>query len=93
MLAALVLAIIVWALVIAAAVVVCVGLFIFAFASPVRSEKPQHEVDDVLDKGEDKGGKAPGALGKWLRKPFEASRKATDKSSEAGRKTREKAPF
>ena len=93
MLAAPALAIIVWAVVVAVAVLICVGLFVFAFASPRRSQEPQGEVDGVLDKGEETGGRAPGALGKWLRKPFETSRKATDKSVEAGRKTREKAPF
>ena len=90
---ALVLAVMGWVVLGVVVVVVCVGLFVFAFASPRRSQEPQREVDGVLDKGEETGGRAPGALGKWLRKPFETSRKATDTSVEAGRKTREKAPF
>ena len=38
-------------------------------------------------------GKAPGPLGRWLRKPFQSSSKAMSKSGSTGRKGRGKMPF
>jgi hypothetical protein len=50
-------------------------------------------VDSVLGTGGKGAGKAPGKLGDWLRKPFDSSRKATNKSASKGRKGRSKLPF
>lgn len=89
-----VLAIIGWAVVLAVTVVLCIVLFVFAFAAPRRSRGSEHQVEDALahaEEGTDR--RVPGRLGDWLRKPFSTSRKATEKTAEAGRKSREKAPF
>jgi hypothetical protein len=92
--AVLVLAVIGWAIVIVVTVVFCVVLFLLGFFSPRRGWRAQNDVDHALHKGEDKAGdKAPDAVDGWARKPFETSRKATDKSAEAGRKSRFKLPF
>jgi hypothetical protein len=38
-------------------------------------------------------GKAPGPLGRWLRKPFDSSNRAANKSAATGRKGRSKMPM
>jgi hypothetical protein len=47
----------------------------------------------VLGFGSRGAGKAPGPLGRWLRKPFQTSQKAVSKSGRAGREGRGKMPF
>jgi uncharacterized membrane protein YqiK len=90
----LVLGVIGWVIVIAVTVVLCVVLFLLGFFAPRRAWRAQNDVDGALVKSEDKAGdKAPDAVDGWVRKPFETSRKATDKSAEAGRKSRFKLPF
>lgn len=90
----LVLGVIGWAVVIAVTVILCVVLFVLGFLAPRRAWRAQNDVDDALVKSEDKAGdKAPDGVDGWVRKPFETSRKATDKSAEAGRKSRFKLPF
>jgi hypothetical protein len=87
--AVLVLAVVGWAIVIAVTVVICVVLFLLGLVAPQRAWRAQRDVDGALHKGEDKAGdKAPDSLDGWVRKPFQTSRKATDKSAEAGRKSR-----
>ena len=77
---------------IAAIAVVCVVLLVLAFLLPRLSQGPQKGVDKSLGLGESGASKAPGALGRWLQKPFSSSRKATNKSASAGRKGRGKMP-
>jgi hypothetical protein len=75
-------------------VVFCVGLFTLGFVAPGRGWRAQRNVDQALFKGEHKAGdKAPDAVVGWVRKPFQTSRKASDKSAEAGRRSRFKLPF
>jgi len=50
-------------------------------------------VDRAFGTGGNVAGKAPGPLGRWLRKPFSSSQKAADKSASAGRKGRSKMPL
>jgi hypothetical protein len=89
-----VLAVIGWAIVIVVTVLVCVVLFLLGLVAPGRGWRAQRDVDHALFKSEDKTGeKAPDAVEGWVRKPFETSRKATDKSAEAGRRSRFKLPF
>ena len=71
---------------------VCVILAILAFLMPRLSRHAQHGVDSTLSGGERVAGSAPGKLGDWLRKPFQHSRKATNKSAEKGREGRAKTP-
>ena len=83
-----------WVLVIAVTVALCVVLFVLGIASPWRGFLAQRGVDRALFKTEDKAGdNVPDAVEGWVRKPFETSRKASDKSAEAGRKSRFKLPF
>lgn len=77
---------------IAAIVVVCVLLLVLAFLAPRLSRHPQRGVSKTLGVGEQAGGKLPGVLGRFARKPFSKSRKATDKSASAGRRGRGKMP-
>ena len=51
--------------------------------------KPQRGVNKTFGAGGNVAGKAPGPLGSWLRKPFDTSNKAANKSAAAGRKGRE----
>lgn len=71
---------------------VCVILAILAFLLPRLSTHAQRGVDSTLGAGESAAGSAPGKLGEWLRKPFQHSRKATNKSAQKGREGRAKTP-
>ena len=71
-------------------VAICVILFVLALLAPRLSRKPQSAVDHGFGAGARAAGHAPNPLGRWLRKPFQSSRRAADKSASAGRKTRQK---
>ena len=75
---------------IGAIVVVCVFLFLLALVAPRLSIWPQKGVDRTLATGARTGGKAPGIAGRLFAKSFNKSRRATDKSAAAGRKSRGK---
>jgi hypothetical protein len=76
-----------------AVVAICVILLILGFVAPRLSSKPQRGVNKTFSTGGNVAGKAPGGLGKWLRKPFDTSNKAANKSAAAGRKGRSKMPM
>ncbi len=78
---------------IAAIIAVCIVLLVLAFLLPRLSSHPQRGVDKTLGTGQRGASHAPGKLGRWLQKPFQSSRKATNKSASAGRKGRGKMPF
>ena len=78
---------------IAIIVVVCIVLAILAFLLPRLSRHPQRGVDKTLGAGQRAGGSAPGKLGQLLQKPFQSSRKATNKSASKGRSARDKMPL
>ena len=78
---------------IGAIIAVCVLLLILAFLLPRLSQGPQRGVDKTLGVGQRAGGSAPGFLGRLFQKPFSSSRKATNKSGNAGRRGRGKMPF
>ena len=78
---------------VAAVVAICIVLLILAFLAPRLSSKPQAGVDKAFGTGGSVAGKAPGPLGRWLRKPFSSSQKAADKSASTGRKGRSKMPL
>jgi hypothetical protein len=76
-----------------AVVAICIILLILAFLAPRLSSKPQRGVNKTFSTGGNVAGKAPGPLGKWLRKPFDTSNKAANKSAATGRKGRSKMPM
>ena len=78
---------------IAVVVAVCIVLLVLAFVAPRLSRHPQRGVNKVYGTGGNVAGKAPGRLGRWLRKPFDSANKWTGKSGAAGRRGRDKAPF
>ncbi|MGH3007839.1 MAG: DUF6411 family protein [Gaiellaceae bacterium] len=57
---------------------------------PRLSRKPQTAVDRSFGGAARAVGKAPGALGRWLAKPFRSGQRAADKSAAAGRKAHSK---
>lgn len=71
-------------------VAICVVLFVLALLAPKLSRKPQAAVDRGFGAGARAAGHAPGALGRWLAKPFRSSQRAADKSAAAGRKAHHK---
>lgn len=77
---------------IAVIIVVCIVLAILAFLLPRLSRHPQRGVDKTLGVGQSAASSAPGKLGEWLQKPFQNSRKATNKSAAKGREGRSKLP-
>jgi hypothetical protein len=77
---------------IAAIVAICIVLLILGFLAPRLSTKPQRGVNKTFGTGGNVAGKAPGPLGRWLRKPFDTSNKAANKSASAGRRGRGKMP-
>ena len=78
---------------IAAVIVFCILLLILAFLAPRLSRHPERGGQKVLGLGGRGAGKAPGPLGRWLRKPFSTSQKAVSKSGSTGRKGRSKMPL
>jgi Family of unknown function (DUF6411) len=78
---------------IAVIIVVCIVLLVLAFLAPRLSTRPQHGVDRTLSAGGRVAGKAPGGLGRLLRKPFSGSERAANKSASLGRRGRGKMPF
>jgi hypothetical protein len=72
---------------------ICILLLILAFLAPRLSSKPQSGVNRVFGAGGRTAGKAPGPAGRWLRKPFDHSSKAANKSASTGRKGRSKMPL
>jgi hypothetical protein len=78
---------------IAGIIVICIVLLVLAFLLPRLSIWPQRGVDRTLGTGQQGAAHAPGKLGRWLQKPFQTSRKATNKSASAGRQGRGKLPF
>jgi hypothetical protein len=78
---------------IAGVIVLCVVILILAFLFPRLSRHPEHGSQKVIGLGGRGAGKAPGPLGRWLRKPFSTSSKAVAKSGETGRKGRSKMPM
>jgi Family of unknown function (DUF6411) len=78
---------------IALVIVVCIVLLILGFLVPRLSTKPQRGVDATLSTGGRTAGKAPGPIGRWLRKPFSTSQRAADTSASAGRRGRGKMPL
>jgi uncharacterized protein DUF6411 len=78
---------------IAAVIAFCILLLILAFLAPRLSRHPERGGQKVLGAGGRSAGKAPGPLGRWLRKPFQTSQKAVSKSGSAGRRGRSKMPL
>jgi len=78
---------------IAAITAFCVLLLILAFLAPRLSRGPERGGQKVLGVGSRGAGKAPGPLGRWLRKPFQTSQKAVSKSGSTGRRGRGKMPL
>jgi hypothetical protein len=78
---------------IALVIAFCVLLLILAFLAPRLSRHPERGGQKVLGLGSRGVGKAPGPLGRWLRKPFQTSQKAVSKSGSAGRRGRSKMPL
>jgi Family of unknown function (DUF6411) len=72
---------------------ICIILLILAFLAPRLSSKPQRGVNRAFGAGGNAAGKAPGPLGRFLRKPFDHSNKAANKSASAGRRGRDKMPM
>ena len=75
---------------IAIVVAVCIVLLILAFLAPRLSRYPERGVEKTYGAGGRAAGKAPGRLGRWLRKPFDSASKWTAKSASAGRRGRRK---
>jgi hypothetical protein len=78
---------------IAIVAVACVVLLVLAFLFPRLSRHPQRGGDAILSVPQKGASKAPGALGRWLQKPFSSSRKWFNKSGSAGRRGRSKLPL
>ena len=71
-------------------IAICVLLLILAFVAPRLSRYPERGVERSYGAGGNVAGKAPGRLGRWLRKPFDSASKWTAKSASAGRRGRRK---
>jgi hypothetical protein len=71
---------------------VCVVLAVLAFLLPRMSWWPQRGVDKSLGTGQSAASNLPGKAGELAQKPFDASRRAADKSASKGRQGRSKLP-
>ena len=79
-------------MVIAVVAGVCILLLILAFLVPRLSRGPERGASKTIGAGGSAAGKAPGPLGRWLRKPFNSSQRATHKSAAKGREARSRTP-
>jgi hypothetical protein len=68
----------------------CLILLVLAFLAPRLSRYFQEAGEKPMELGERAGGKAPGKLGEWLRKPFSKGDRAIEKSGAKGREERAK---
>lgn len=80
-------------MVVAGVIALCVLLVVLAFLAPRLSRHPERGAQGVLGLGRRAGSSAPGALGRWLSKPFSKGQKATGKSASLGRRGRGKMPL
>ena len=80
-------------MVIGAVIGFCILILVLAFLVPRLSRHPERGGQRVLGMGGRGAGKAPGPLGRLLRKPFDKSQRAVSKSGSAGRRGRSKMPF
>jgi hypothetical protein len=78
------------AMLIAAIILVCVLVFLVAVLWPRLSRSVERGASEPLGLGGRAAGKAPGRLGRWLRKPFGKGQKAVHKSGSSGREVHEK---
>ncbi len=74
-------------------IALCIILLILAFVFPRLSRHPERGAETAIGTGGRAAGKAPGPLGRWLRKPFSTSNRAVSKSASTGRRGRSKLPF
>jgi hypothetical protein len=81
------------AMLIAAVIVLCVLAFVVALVWPRKSHRVEQAGSKPFAVGGRTAGKAPGPLGRLLRKPFSKSQRAIHKSGSAGRETRRKLPL
>jgi hypothetical protein len=79
-------------MVLALVVTLCVLLLILGFVAPRLSRRPQRGVNRAVGAGANTASRAPGKLGRWLRKPFDTTNRAANKSAATGRKARRKMP-
>jgi hypothetical protein len=80
-------------MIIGAVIAICIVLAVLAFLLPRLSRHPQRGVSKTFGTAGNTAGKAPGRLGRWLRKPFDNSGRAANKSASKGRKARGKLPL
>ncbi|WP_330176957.1 DUF6411 family protein [Streptomyces sp. NBC_01498] len=74
-------------------VAVCAVILVLAFLLPRLSRHPERGTQRTPGAGSRVAGKAPGPLGRWLRKPFSTSSKAVSRSGSGGRKARDRMPI
>jgi hypothetical protein len=75
---------------IATLIAVCLLVFLIAVLWPRGSVKAERAGTAPLRLGSHAAGKAPGRLGRWLRKPFNKGQRAVHGSGRAGRRVHEK---
>jgi len=80
-------------MVIAAAIVICVLIFVLAFILPRLSQGAERGSKKPFGLGQRAGSKAPGKVGELAQKPFGKAQEAISKSGSKGRRGRAKAPF
>lgn len=78
---------------IAGVVTFCLLLLVLAFVFPKLSRHPERGGQSLLGSGRRGASKAPGAIGRWLSKPFARSQRAVSRSGSAGRRGRSKLPL
>ena len=75
-------------------VITCLVLFVLGLVMPRRSRKAERRINRAVFSGENRSRRLPGRLvPKALRKSLQKSRDLADKSADAGRDIRDKAPF
>lgn len=67
-----------------------VVLFVTGVVAPRRSWRLQGWIDRRLERGQEKGGRSAGRVGNWTAKTLAFTQRAADKTTQAGRRVRDR---
>ena len=65
-----------------------VVLFVISVVAPRKSKRLQGWIDERLERGQEKGDRSAGRIGNWTAKTLDFTQRAADKTSQAGRRLR-----
>ena len=65
-------------------------LLVIGVVAPRKSKQLQGWIDERLERGQEKSGRSAGRVGNWTAQTLDFTQRATDRTSQAGRKLRDR---